>query len=166
MRVLPAVRVRLVTALRQLRALYHSATLPVITIAMGRDKPVGIGALGRGIQIGLEAPCTADFLNPNLEDSFVHVISHDVIHSQQLPSAVARDDGHSLDYILAEGIADFIGELISGDVDYSHLRQAVAGREVEFEQRFNLNQATPIRRQASILGAPAPVTAAPQYRWQ
>ena len=114
----------------------------------------------------MEALYTADFLNPNVEDRFVHVISHDVIHSQQLHSAVTRDEGHSLDYILAEGIADFIGELISGDVAYSHLRQAVAGREGEFEQRFSLNQATPVRRQASILGAPAPVTAAPQYRWQ
>ncbi len=33
--------------------------------------------------IGLEAPCAADFMNPNVQDRFVHVIAHEYVHIQQ-----------------------------------------------------------------------------------
>lgn len=132
--VLPRVRQRLKSALQELDRLYPNATLPPATIAIGKGKPVGIGSPATGIQIGLEALCATDFLNPNLEDRFVHVIAHEYIHVQQAPSEAGLPT--VLEQSLSEGTAEFIGELISGEVAYSHLEAAVAGREKEIETKF------------------------------
>jgi uncharacterized protein YjaZ len=88
------------------------------------------------VQIGLEALCTTDWLNPNLEDRFVHVIAHEYVHVQQ--SQALGDDSHPtvLQASLIEGIAEFTGALISGDVAYSQLRKQVSGRELQIETDF------------------------------
>ena len=73
MAVLPAVRRRLQGALATLGRLYPAARFPPVTIAVSRGKPVGV-ADGSGVMIGLEALCATDWLSPNVEDRFVHVI--------------------------------------------------------------------------------------------
>ena len=136
MEVLPRVRQRLEAALQELSRLYPEATFPPVTIAVGRGRPVGIGHPTTGVQIGLEALCATDFLNPNVEDRFVHVIAHEFVHVQQ-DSALADGSNQTvLEVSLMEGVAEFVGELISGDVAYSHLRSIVAGREMEIETAF------------------------------
>jgi len=134
--VLPRVRQRLHAALGKLGALYPQARFPPVTIAVGRGKPVGVGSPATGVQIGLEALCSTDWLNPDLEDRFVHVIAHEYVHVQQ--SQALGDDPHPtvLQISLIEGIAEFTGELISGDVSYSQLRKQVAGRENQIETDF------------------------------
>ena len=90
MAVLPRVRERVDVVLRTLVRLYPQARMPPVTIAVGRGKPVGVGSPVTGLQIGLEALCSAEWMNPNVEDRFVHVIAHEYAHVQQVPGARGR----------------------------------------------------------------------------
>jgi Predicted Zn-dependent protease (DUF2268) len=134
--VLPRVRLRLAAAIRKLAALYPDAQLLPVTIVVGRGKPVGIASSRSGVQIGLEALCATTWMNPNLEDRFVHTIAHEYGHVQQL--SALDDDEHPtvLEASLIEGGAELTAELISGEVGYSQLAAATRGREQELETAF------------------------------
>jgi hypothetical protein len=134
--VLPRVRQRVEAALRKFGRLYPEARFPPVTIAVGRGKPVGVGSSDTGLQIGLEALCATTWLNPNVEDRFVHVIAHEYIHVQQ--SAALDDDEHPtvLERSLIEGVAEFVGELISGEAAYSGLQASTQGHEKQIESAF------------------------------
>lgn len=136
MDVLPAVRQRLEVALRELGRRYPEARFPPVTIAVGRGRPVGVGSPATGVQIGLEALCATDWLNPNVEDRFVHLIAHEYAHVQQVPALVDDENPTVLSMSLIEGAAEFIAELISGEVSYLYLRESTAGREKEIETVF------------------------------
>ncbi len=136
MRVLPQVQVRLTLALRKLGELYPEAQLPPVTIAVGRGKPVGIGYPDTGLQIGLEALCAVDWMNPDLEDRFVHVIAHEYAHVQLSPEISKIEQPTVLVRSLVEGAAEFVAELISGNVAYSHFGTITRGREKEIETAF------------------------------
>jgi hypothetical protein len=136
MAVLPRVRARLVLSMRRLGELYPEAVFPPVTIAVGRGRPVGISGPGMGVQIGLEALCATAYLNPNVEDRFVHVIAHEYVHAQQSP--VLANDEHPtvLERSLIEGAAEFVGELTSGQVAYSGFGATTKGRELQIETAF------------------------------
>lgn len=134
--VLPRVRERLVAALRKLRDLYPEARLPPITIAVGRGKPVGVGGRDTGVQIGLEALCATDWINPDLEDRFVRVIVHEYAHVQQAAAFSELEGATVLSASLEEGAAEFITELTTGAVSYSYLGALVAWRERDIETAF------------------------------
>jgi len=134
--VLPRVRARLKAALDNLARLYPQARFPPVTIAVGRGKPVGIGSPTSGVQIGLESLCATSYLNPDVEERFVHVIAHEFVHVQQAPELADGENLTVLEASLMEGAAEFATELISGKVAYSHLPPLVAGRETEIETAF------------------------------
>jgi hypothetical protein len=140
MAVLPRARQRLKVALRELVRIYPEARLPPVTIAVGRGKPVGVGSPASGVQIGLEALCATNWLNPNLEDRFVHVIAHEYVHVQQALALVDNEHPTVLEGSLNEGTAEFVGELISGQVAYSHFRALTKGHEMEIERAFALDE--------------------------
>ena len=64
--VLPAVKRRLAKARSRLKEVYPEASLPPVTLAVGRGKPVAT-ADENGVMVGLEALCAGDLLNPNIE---------------------------------------------------------------------------------------------------
>ncbi|MBW8813633.1 MAG: hypothetical protein JF588_09425 [Caulobacterales bacterium] len=137
--VLPAVTRRLTAALAKLSALYPEAKPAPVTIAVGRGRPVGITEPG-GVTMGLEALCAADFMNPNLEDRFVHTIAHEYGHVQQSPAQQALDPGVPGATVLAmslmEGAGEFTAELISGEVgDHQHAAWT-RGKEAQIEAAF------------------------------
>ena len=138
MAALPRVRERLNIAFRKLVALYPESQKPPVTIVVGRGRPLAISGPGDGVQIGLEAICSpiGRFLNPNVDDRFVHVIAHEYIHSQQ--DLKLSNDEHPtvLERSLLEGAAEFMGEMTSGDVAYGAFRASTKGREKEIERRF------------------------------
>jgi hypothetical protein len=134
--VLPRVRQRLQVALRTLGRLYPEARFPPVTIAVGRGKPVGVGSSTNGVQIGLEALCATNYLNPNVEDRFVHVIAHEYAHVQQVPALVDDENATVLEGSLNEGAAEFTAELISGQVAYSLFKASTRGHEKEIETAF------------------------------
>jgi len=134
--VLPQVRQREEAALRKLGELYPEAKFPPVTIAVGRGKPVAIGSPVNGVQIGLEALCAADLLNPDVEERFVHVIAHEFVHVQQVTAEVDDEHPTVLEVSIVEGAAEFVGELISGDTSYAGLPSWNKGREREIETAF------------------------------
>jgi hypothetical protein len=136
MAVLPRVRERVDVALRTLVRLYPQARTPPVTIAVGRGKPVGVGSPVTGLQIGLEALCSADWFNPSVEDRFVHVIAHEYAHVQQARALVDDEHPTVLERSLIEGAAEFVAELISGKTGYSHFPALTKGREQEIETAF------------------------------
>jgi len=136
MAVLPRVRERSDAALRTLVRLYPQARTPPVTIAVGRGKPVGVGSPVTGLQIGLEALCSAEWMNPNAEDRFVHVIAHEYAHVQQAVVLVDKEHLTVLERSLIEGAAEFVSELISGKPGYAHFPALTAGREKEIETAF------------------------------
>jgi hypothetical protein len=136
MAVLPRVRERLQVALLKLGQLYPDAKFPPVTIAVGRGKPVAIGSPVSGVQIGLESLCGVTWLNPNLEDRFVRVISHEYAHVQQARSLVDDEHPTVLEMSIIEGAAEFVAEQISGEVAYSQFSESTKGREKEIETEF------------------------------
>jgi len=136
MTVLPRVRERLEVVLLKLGQLYPDAKFPPVTIAVGRGKPVAIGSPVSGVQVGLEALCATNWLHPNVEDRFVHVIAHEYAHVQQARSLVDDEHPSVLEMSLIEGAAEFTAEMISGEVSNSQLRSSTKGREMEIETAF------------------------------
>jgi len=136
MAVLPRVRRRVAVALHTLGRLYPQARFPPVTIAVSRGKPVGVGSPDYGLQIGLEALCATNWLNPDVEDRFVHVIAHEYAHVQQARSLAADEHPTVLEASLIEGVAEFTAELTSGEVAYSELAASTRGREKAIETAF------------------------------
>jgi hypothetical protein len=136
MAVLPRVRPRVEAALRELVRLYPQAHTPPVTIAVGRGKPVGVGSPVTGLQIGLEALCGAEWMNPDVEERFVHVIAHEYAHVQQVAALVDKENPTVLERSLSEGAAEFIAELTSGKTGYAHFAALTQGRERQIETAF------------------------------
>jgi uncharacterized protein YjaZ len=97
---------------------------------------VGVGSPATGIQIGLEALCATDWLDPNVEDRFVSVIAHEYIHVQQALALVDKEQPTVLEGSLMEGAAEFASELIVGKAAYDRFRAATSGRERDIETAF------------------------------
>jgi hypothetical protein len=136
MDVLPRVRERLQRALRKLLVLYPEAKIEPITIAVGRGRPVAIADGDNGVQVGLEALCDTKWMNPNLEDRFVHTIAHEYGHVQQFTSFANDEYPTGLEEALMEGGAEFTAELISGAPAYSEQNADTRGHEKEIETAF------------------------------
>lgn len=133
---LPRVRERLAVVVRKLGDLYPEARFPPITIAVSRGKPVGIGGRDTGVQIGLEALCATDWINPDVEDRFVGVITHEYVHVQQAVAFSENENVTVLAASLEEGAAEFVTELTTGSISYSYMSGLTAGREKEIETAF------------------------------
>ena len=134
--ILPPARQGIQAAMRKLGELYPEARFPPITIVVSRGKPVAIGSPTGGVEVSLEAVCASKGLDPDFEDWFVHMVTHEYAHVQQ--SAYLSDDEHTtvLQASLAEGGAEFIAELTSGRVAYSEFASETKGRELEIETAF------------------------------
>jgi hypothetical protein len=135
---LPEVKRRVAKSLGKLASLYPEARFPPVAVVVGRGRPVGIADNG-GLTIGLEALCAADFMNPDAEDRFVHVIAHEYAHIQQTaPHEFEPGDPNAtaLHYALLEGGAEFIAELISGSVGNGRHAEWTRGKEAEIESAF------------------------------
>lgn len=136
---LPAVTRRVSDALETLARLYPEAEFPPVAIVVGRGRPVGITA-PTGVTIGLEALCAADFMHPDPEDRFVHVIAHEYAHIQQVAAKDPPEPGDPratvLRLSLVEGAAEFVSELISGGVGNGRHAEWTRGREQEIETAF------------------------------
>lgn len=136
MAALPRIRERLRRTFDNLLDLYPEAQRPPVTILVSRGRPLAIAGPGTGVQIAIEGMCSpvaARILGRDVDDRFVNVIAHEYVHVQQAPE---RPNPTVLERALAEGIAEFIGELISGGVSNIAVHEAARGREREIETRF------------------------------
>lgn len=133
---LPRIRERLILTFDKLLDLYPEAQKPPVTILVSRGKPVAIAGPGKGVQVALEALCSgnaARYLGADVDDRFVSLIAHEYIHVQQPPE---RKNPTVLERALEEGVADFVGELVSGRVSNVAVHASAKGREREIEARF------------------------------
>ena len=89
------------------------------------------------MQVGLECLCATNWLNPNVEDRFVHVIAHEYAHVQQARALVDDEHPTVLEMSLIEGAAEFVAEITSGEVSNVELIEATKGREKEIETAFS-----------------------------
>lgn len=139
MAVLPHVHKRVATALHTLGRLYPSARFPPVTIAIGRGKPVAV-ADATGVIVGLEALCAVNYLNPNVEDRFVHTVAHEYTHVQQALQSPAFYDNPKptvLDASLIEGAAEFVATLTARETSFlSPYAPSDPAREKDIEIQF------------------------------
>lgn len=133
---LPRIRQRLRRTFDNLLRDYPQAAKPPVTILVSRGRPLAIAGPGTGVQVALEAMCSdvaAQILGPDIDDRFVNVIAHEYIHVQQPPE---RANPTVLQRALEEGVAEFLGELISGGVSNVAVHASARGRELEIETKF------------------------------
>ena len=136
MAALPRIRARLNRTFVKLLTIYPEATRPPVTMVVSRGRPVASAGPEGGVQIAIEALCSqtaAKYLGENIDDRFVNVIAHEYIHVQQPPE---RKNPTVLERALEEGVAEFLGELISGDVANVAIHASAKGREQEIEAKF------------------------------
>lgn len=133
---LPRVKGRVDEALARFTALYPQARMPSVTVAVGRGKPIAIGSPVTGVQVGLEALCAADFIDPDAESRFVGVLVHEYAHAQQNPLLTEKEKPTVLEAALVEGGAEFVTELMIGRPAYVYFEPLTKGREREIETAF------------------------------
>ncbi len=133
---LPRVKGRVDTALARFAVLYPQARVPSVTLAVGRGKPIAIGSPVTGVQVGLEALCTVDFIDPDVESRFVGVLIHEYAHAQQNPLLTEKQQPTVLESALVEGGAEFVTALLLGRPAYVYFGPLTKGREREIETAF------------------------------
>lgn len=133
---LPQVKAQVDAALSKLVARYPHARLPTVTVAIGRGKPVAIGSPVEGVQVGLEALCATDFIDPEIESRFVGVLVHEFVHAQQSPALTEKNALTVLETALLEGGAEFVTTLLLGRPAYRYFEPLVHGREEAIETAF------------------------------
>lgn len=137
---LPRVRARVAEGLARFIDQYPEAQFPSATFVIGRGRPVAVGSPVDGIQVGLEALCATDFINPDIEDRFVGVLIHEYVHTQQEPELTEKEQFTVLEVSMAEGVAEFVTELMIGAPAYAYLAPQTRGRELEIETAFVADQ--------------------------
>ncbi|MGH8157706.1 MAG: DUF2268 domain-containing putative Zn-dependent protease [Rhodanobacter sp.] len=133
---LPAVRQQLRGVFSRLTDIYPPTTLPPVTVVIGRNNTGGT-TTADGVIIGLETICRANWMDADITARLVHLIAHEYAHVQQPAAQVDPPAGATLLFqSLLEGGAEFIGELISGQVSNVQLQDWTRGHECEIERRF------------------------------
>lgn len=133
---LPRVREALRGVFVKLAAIYPPARFPPVTLVVGADNTGGT-TTPSGVVIGLETICRSNWLRPDITERFVHLIAHEYAHVQQPGAAIdPPKDPRLLYQALIEGGAEFVAELISGEVGNIHLQKWTQGQECRIEQEF------------------------------
>lgn len=128
---------------KKLKRLYPDAKFPDVVFVMGAFTSggtvspngllLGINQMssGPGVELGEVAPRTRMLMNQSAY--LPSIVAHELIHFQQ---DSMRGDTTNLKYAIVEGMADFIGELISGKVANPELHGWAKGKEVRIWSRF------------------------------
>lgn len=132
---LPEIRKRVGDALDELGTVLPSSRFPPVTVLVGRGTTGGV-TTPAGVVIGLEALCNADWMQADVADRFVHLIAHEYVHVQQHGAAVEVAEPTLLYQVLLEGGAEYVGELISGQVANAHLQDWARDRECALGREF------------------------------
>ena len=110
-----------------------------MTLLIGRGNSGGTSGKA-GVLIGVETICKANWLHAAIGDRLVHLIAHEYVHVQQPVTEQIENpvDGKRsvLDNSLVEGVAEFVGETISGSITNVHLQRFAVGREAQIETAF------------------------------
>jgi hypothetical protein len=131
------------SAFKKLKSLYPPAQFPDVYFVIGAFSSAGTVS-DAGLLIGVNQICEANDV-PVQELSFrlrtrmskfkslPNIIAHESIHYQQ---DGMKEDTTTLCYVIREGMADFIGELISGNTANSTLFEWAKGKEKAIWEKF------------------------------
>lgn len=128
---LPHVERRLRAAYLAFQTALPEAELPDTTILIGRGNSGGTTS-PTGVLIGLEVVCDPAAGTVPLDMRLFHLVAHELAHTQQ---ATFRGDT-LLAAALNEGVAEFVGELISGAPANSEMFAKALVRAPEIERAF------------------------------
>ncbi len=128
---------------KKMKEVYPSAKFPDVYFVIGALTSGGTVS-NNGLLIGMNQNVKTDDvyieeLSPaqktriNLIETLPSIIAHELIHFQQKEMAV---DTITLGYVIIEGMADFLGELISGKVPSPDLYKWAKGKEKVIWNRF------------------------------
>jgi uncharacterized protein YjaZ len=70
----------------------------------------------------------------------VGVLIHEYVHTQQAPELTEKEQFTVLEVSMAEGVAEFVTELMIGAPAYAYLAPQTRGRELEIETAFVADQ--------------------------
>lgn len=107
--VLPAAEKRIGAIYLAMHSILPEKELPETTILIGRGNSGG-SSTPAGAVIGLEVICESAADDRPLDVRLTHLVAHELAHTQQR----GFDGNTVLDAALNEGVAEFIGELVSG----------------------------------------------------
>jgi len=126
------VQQRVRAAFLALKSLYPPATFPRTYVLIGADNSGGT-ANDDALMIGLEVMCRSDAPDPApLDVRLTHLITHEAVHSMQVPFSGETVLAQSL----TEGTAEFLAELASGRIANAHLGLWTGGHEASIKARF------------------------------
>lgn len=117
----------------QLKEIYPNAIAPSVTIVVGAANSGGTASPEVGVILSLEVTCeNRTHSSLPLEQRFIDILAHEIVHTQQ------HNEWNNtvLSVSLTEGIADFLGELMSGHNANEHLKLWTKGKEAEIKKRF------------------------------
>lgn len=130
---LPAVEERTPQLIYRLKTLYPSATTPSVTIVIGAANAGGTATPDAGVIVSLEVTCQNRSHNTlPLDERLVAILAHEIVHTQQRNNWADTVLAASL----TEGIADFLGERMSGHTVNDHLSAWTKGKEGAIKARF------------------------------
>ena len=128
---------------QKLKEFYPDATFPDIYFVMGAFTSAGTVSRS-GLLLGINQICRTDetpidefsFQSQQIMSSLKDVptiVAHELIHFQQDNMV---NDTITLGYVIKEGMADFMGELISGKVPNENLYEWAKGKEKRIWKAF------------------------------
>jgi hypothetical protein len=135
-----------IKSFKNLKDIYPNAQFPNIYFVMGAFTSGGT-VTDAGLLIGVNQYCVDDDVNIDeisanekmVVGKFKYlkfVVPHELIHFQQ---DSLKSDTTTLSYAIAEGMADFIGELISGIKAAPELHSWASGKEKAIWERFKID---------------------------
>lgn len=129
--ILPKVERRMRASYLAFQWAYPEARLPDTTILIGRGNSGGT-AKASGVLVGIEVMCDLQTGSMPVEIQLSNLIAHELVHTQK--------DNFRGNTLLAaalnEGVADFIGELISGAPVSTEIYAIADSRAAEIELAF------------------------------
>ncbi|WBL22956.1 gliding motility protein GldB-related protein [Zunongwangia sp. HRR-M8] len=128
---------------KELKEIYPSAKFPDVYFVMGAFTSggtvsssgllIGINQMSDGEDVNTEELDFGDKLLMNQSENIPYIVSHELIHFQQND---LKNDTITLGYAIKEGMADFIGELISGENANKKIVDWAKGKEKQIWADF------------------------------
>ncbi|MBL8521271.1 MAG: hypothetical protein JNK75_11435, partial [Betaproteobacteria bacterium] len=137
-----ALKPAMLAAFQCLRNLYPAAVTPEVYFLVGRMNSagtvdatkllIGFDMFGKTDEASIAELGAWHRAVVSPVERLPYIVAHELIHAQQLPPK----DNSLLGAALFEGVADFVGELISGQTINPHLHAFARNRHLELWQAF------------------------------
>jgi hypothetical protein len=119
-------------SMRRFLRLYPAARIPPVYVLIGANNSGGT-ANDAGVLIGLEVVCRKDAPSKlPVAKRLNSLVAHEIVHVSQAPIKAET----LLHKAMQEGTAEFITELITGEISNDHHKQWTRGKEAQIERDF------------------------------